>query len=88
MKKMVNGVEAILTQGEVDLRLAEEATEALRISKYESTVKYQDDRKCEYPTESDLIVAMWESLVEGDSTALDALQVKRLLIKAKYPKPE
>lgn len=43
-------------------------------------------RRAEYPKEHELIVALWESVVENDSTALNDLQQKRLAVKAKYPK--
>jgi hypothetical protein len=36
----------------------------------------------------EMIVALWEYIVEGRPEALDTLQIKRLKIKNKYPKPK
>lgn len=41
----------------------------------------------EYPPESELLIALWENVVEGRPEASQALEVKRQAIKAKYPKP-
>ena len=45
-------------------------------------------RKAEYPTTDELVVALWESIVEGRNEALASLQEKRLAVKKKYPKAE
>lgn len=48
-----------------------------------------NNRFINYPSQSDLIVALWEKLVETDglsSTDIDALQAKRVQVKADYPK--
>lgn len=34
-----------------------------------------------------LVVALWEKIVEGRSETADALQTKRLAVKANHPKP-
>lgn len=44
-------------------------------------------RESEYPTEKELIVALWEKLVENRPESAEALEVKRQAIKIKYPKP-
>lgn len=40
----------------------------------------------EYPSKDDLIVALWEMVVENKPEFAQALQEKRLEIKNKYPK--
>ena len=45
------------------------------------------DRQNEYPTIENLIVAMWEKQVSGDSTQFNKLESDRQAIKTKYPKP-
>lgn len=40
----------------------------------------------EYPSKDDLIVALWEKVVEGKSDYADELQARRQAIKSKYPK--
>jgi len=50
---------------------------------------YAENRQSEYPKVDELIVAMWESFVEGRPEAdhkVEILQKKRLEVKAKYPK--
>ena len=45
-------------------------------------------RQEKYPNTNDLIVALWEKLVEGRTESADALEVKRQEIKKAHPKPE
>ena len=47
---------------------------------------YAELRRAEMPTEHDLIVALWEDVVEGRPEAKDTLQIERKAIKIKYPK--
>lgn len=58
-----------------------EAQEVLEIAEMNAT-KYIEDRKKEYPTTDELIVALWE----GDQSVIDALETKRQATKTKYPK--
>ena len=50
--------------------------------------QYQRDRLKEYPNTNDLLVALWEKVVEGRSESADALEVKRQEVKTAHPKPE
>ncbi len=56
-------------------------------SEYKKANDYKDLRKREYPLLNDLVVALWEKVVENDSVAADALQALRVAVKTKYPKP-
>ena len=47
-------------------------------------VNYLEKRESEYPTHRELIVALWEKLVENRPQVADALQTKRQSIKTKY----
>lgn len=49
--------------------------------------QWRRDREAEYPTISQLAVALWEASVEGRPATADELQQLRLAIKQKYPKP-
>lgn len=40
----------------------------------------------EYPSKEDLIIALWEKVIEGNDDPAAALQARREEIKAKYPK--
>ena len=50
--------------------------------------QYQRDRARKYPSTDDLIVALWEKLIEGRGDSADALEVKRQEVKTAHPKPE
>ena len=50
--------------------------------------QYQRDRLKEYPNTNDLIVALWEKVMEDRSESADALEVKRQEVKTAHPKPE
>ena len=52
---------------------------------------YKYKREMEYPTATDLVVALWEKYVENDPGAdqkIQDLQTWRERIKDKYPKPK
>lgn len=52
----------------------------------EAKIQYKKDRQKAYPSIGELVVALWESLVENDPTEQEKLQAKRLLVKQQYPK--
>ena len=43
-------------------------------------------RKEEYPSIDELVVALWEGVVEERMAAVTQLEIKRQTVKAKYPK--
>ena len=47
---------------------------------------YERLRKAEYPPIDELIVALWENVVEERAASVVSLESKRQAIKAKYPK--
>lgn len=47
---------------------------------------YARNRKAEYPTTDELIVALWEAVIEERMASSIDLQGKRTAIKEKYPK--
>ena len=49
---------------------------------------YSRNRQQNYPNEHDLLIALWEKVMEGRSESADALEVKRQEIKTAHPKPE
>ena len=49
---------------------------------------YARARQQNFPNEHDLIVALWEKVIEGRSESADALEVKRQEVKTAHPKPE
>ena len=60
------------------------ATEPLPVQPDNRT--YAEKRAAEYPSLSELNVALWEKVVESRPESADALEVKRQEIKTKYPK--
>ena len=49
--------------------------------------EYARFRQAEYPSINDLIVALWENVVEERASAVVSLEDDRQAVKAKYPKP-
>ena len=47
---------------------------------------YARKRQLEYPSINELIVALWENVVEERAASVVSLESKRQAIKAKYPK--
>jgi hypothetical protein len=47
---------------------------------------YARKRKEEYPSINELVVALWEGVVEERMAAVTSLEGKRQAVKAKYPK--
>ena len=48
--------------------------------------EYARNRQAEYPSIDDLIVALWENVVEERAASVIELEAKRQEIKTKYPK--
>jgi len=63
-------------------------TETARLQAESDATKYQRNRQAEYPSIDELIVALWEGVVEERMASVTALEVLRQAVKDKYPKPE
>lgn len=50
--------------------------------------EYTRNRQSEYPSIKDLIVALWENVVEERASAVISLEADRQAVKTKYPKPQ
>ena len=48
--------------------------------------EYARNRKAEYPSLDDLIVALWEGVVEERMASVTQLEALRQAVKTKYPK--
>jgi len=48
--------------------------------------EYARNRQAEYPSLDELIVALWEGVVEERMASVTALEAVRQAVKAKYPK--
>ena len=51
------------------------------------TQEYARNRQAEYPSTDELIVALWENVVEERASAVVALEAIRQQVKARHPKP-
>lgn len=63
------------------------AAELARLTAERNATEYQRLRAAEYPRIDQLIVALWESSVEGRPASAAELQALREAVKQKYPKP-
>ena len=48
--------------------------------------EYARNREAEYPSVDELVVALWEGVVEERMAAVTKLEAKRQAVKLKYPK--
>lgn len=48
--------------------------------------QYQRDRQAEYPSIDELVVALWEGVVEERMASVTTLEGLRQAVKTKYPK--
>ena len=53
---------------------------------HHASQEYARKRKAEYPSIDELVVALWEGVVEERMAAVTQLEAQRQEIKAKYPK--
>ena len=75
-----DGNSVTLDQSAVDVETA-------RLQAEQDATKYQRDRAAEYPSLDELIVALWEGVVEERMASVTQLEALRQAVKAKYPKP-
>ena len=68
-----------VTQAEID-------AEVTKIEAEDVLIKYQKDRASEYPSITDVTIALAEKM-EGSGTMWDEITALRLGVKSKYPKP-
>jgi len=64
------------------------ATEVARLQAEHDSQEYARNRQAEYPSIDELIVALWEGVVEERMASVTALEGLRQAVKDKYPKPE
>jgi len=53
---------------------------------HEPDEEYAQKRIAEYPTLDEMIVALWEGVVEERMQAVTQVEIKRQAVKTKYPK--
>ena len=70
---------AEISKADIQAKMAELQTE------YDAQ-EYARNRQAEYPSINELIVALWENVVEERASAVVSLEAKRQAVKTKYPK--
>ena len=62
-------------------------SELARLQSEYDAQDYARNRQAEYPPIDELIVALWENVVEERASAVVSLEADRQAVKTKYPKP-
>ena len=75
----VNDNPVVLDQSLID-------TETARLQAEQDAQAYARNRQAEYPTINELVVALWEGVVEERMASVTTLEGLRQAIKTKYPK--
>ncbi len=75
----INGNPVVLDQSLID-------TETARLQAESDAQAYARNRQTEYPSIDELVVALWEGVVEERMASVTALEGLRQAIKTKYPK--
>ena len=82
--KNIDGVRRPYTAEEEAARDAEEAQAAEEKAAHDADHTWK--RKAEYPSVDELVVALWEGVVEERMASVTSLEGKRQAVKTKYPK--
>ena len=61
-------------------------SELARLQAEQDATQYQRDRQAEYPSIDELVVALWEGVVEERMASVTALEGVRQAVKMKHPK--
>ena len=85
--RVLSGLEWLSTDIARPTDAAIEAELARLIAEWDAA-EYKRKRAEEYPALDALLVALWESTIEGRPATADELQAIREAVKAKYPKPQ
>lgn len=75
-----NGNPVAITQSLVDEEVA-------RLQADHDSKAYARNRQAEYPSMDEIVVALWEAVIEERMASSIDLQGKRTAVKVKYPKP-
>ena len=88
MEFTINDVQPKIVNGEI-VELSDAEKQAT-LDKWNApdTRPYFQKRLEEYPSINDLIVALWEGVVEERMSSVMELEAQRQAVKAKYPKGE
>jgi len=71
----------------VEINQSRYDVEVLRLQAEQDATQYKRDRQAEYPSIDELVVALWEGVVEERMASVTTLEGLRQAVKTKYPKP-
>jgi hypothetical protein len=80
----VDGIEWI--DGETPISKSDILAKQTELQSEYDAQDYARNRQAEYPSINDLIVALWENVVEERAASVIGLEAKRQDVKIKYPK--
>jgi len=82
-----NALNAGYTEADIEVKFVTDAEYQSIIEAMKPIPTYEDLRRAEYPKTDELIIALWEQVVEGKPESATILQTKREAVKIKYSKP-
>jgi len=81
-----NVLNAGYSESDIEVKFVTDAEFAAIMEAIKPIPTYEDLRRAEYPSADELIVALWERVIEGRPESADILQAKREAVKIKYLK--
>ena len=82
-----NALNAGYIEAEIEVKYVTDAEFETIMEAMKPIPTYEDLRRAEYPPTDELIIALWEKVVEGRPESATILQAKREAVKIKFPKP-
>ena len=81
-----NALNAGYLEADIEVKFVTDAEFETIIEAMKPIPTYADLRRAEMPSEHELIVALWEKVIEGRPESATILQAKREAVKIKYSK--
>jgi len=82
-----NALNAGYLEADIEVRYVTDEEYQVILDSMKPIPTYEDLRRAEYPKTDELIVALWEQVIEGRPESATILQAKREAVKIKYSKP-
>jgi len=82
-----NALNAGYTEAELEVKYVTDAEFSAIMEANKPISTYEDLRRAEHPKTDELIVALWEQVIEGRPESAAILQAERESVKLKFPKP-
>jgi len=81
-----NAINAGYFEADIEVKFVTDAEYQAILDSMKPIPTYEDLRRAEYPSTDELIIALWEKVIEGRPESATILQAKREAVKIKYPK--